>query len=106
MAIGEIRFRHNGNQPQPFLTDFILMPEYIQRTKITGKKEGVSIGVYGMTGYIVEMPVHFIFVMTQHGNLRIKVPKKVFKLLHTDDPIVVCYRKGRWTGALEGKIAR
>jgi hypothetical protein len=38
--------------------------------------------------------------------LRLEVSKKVFDLIEVGDPLIVCYRKGRWTGALKGTIAR
>ncbi|MEK7461758.1 MAG: hypothetical protein AAB586_01675 [Patescibacteria group bacterium] len=103
--------RYGWDRPQPLPTDFIFTANHVERTTVADKKEGVSLPFMG-TGYGASSsmgyasPAHFIFVMTQHGDMRITVSKKVFDLLRTGDSIVVQYHRGRWTGALEGKIAR
>lgn len=103
--------RYGWDRPQPLPTDFIFTAAHVERTTVADKKEGVAIS-FGAGGYysppvsIYASPAYFIFVMTRQGDLRIDVSKKVFDLLRVDDPIVVKYYRGRWTGTLKGKIAR
>lgn len=95
-------------RPIPIPTDFIGTEVFTERIKILRKEEGVSLPI--VSGFVPSAgythPAYFIFVMTKAGDLRIEVTKTVFELLRKNDPIVVSYRTGRWTGAIEGKIAR
>ncbi len=101
--------QHWPELPQPIPTDFIGTPKYFERTEVRDKQEGWLVwevaGPYGGGGGGAS-PGYFIFVVTERGQLRLTVPKEVFDLLEVHDQVVVCYRKGRWTGALKGKIAR
>lgn len=103
--------RYGWDRPQPLPTDFIFVATHFARTTIVDKKDGASLPSMG-SGYGASpsmgyaSPAYFIFVMTRHGDVRITVSKKVFDLLRIGDSIVVQYRRGRWTGALEGRIAR
>ena len=97
-------------RPEPLPTDFIWTKTFLERTSILKKEEGVAVSVItpfgGGGGPYATRPAYFIFVMTQHGDMRIIVSERVFDLLRDGDPIVVSYRRGRWSGALKGKIAR
>ena len=98
--------RHVCTASLPF--DFIGTPVFVERLSISEKCEGLSIPQIApfssSMGY--SMPAYFVFVKTRFGDLRITVSKEAFDLLEPGDPLVVSYRRGRWTGALEGKIAR
>ncbi|MEK7505536.1 MAG: hypothetical protein AAB597_01405 [Patescibacteria group bacterium] len=103
--------RYGWGRPQPLPTDFIFAATHVERTTIADKKEGVSLPHMG-TGYGASSsmgyasPAYFVFTMTRDGDMRITVSKKVYNLLRIGDSIVVQYQRGRWTGALKGKIAR
>lgn len=48
----------------------------------------------------------YIDVTTPDGTLRIYVSEQVHDLIEIGGPLVVAYRRGRWSGALKGEIAR
>lgn len=104
--------RKTFDRPEPFpLLDFIWTPRFVERTSVVEKELGFYIdligGGIGVTSRCITKPAFFIFVMTERGDMRMEVSKKVFDLLQVGDPIIVSYRQGRWTkGALQGKIAR
>lgn len=88
--------------------DFVGTERFVEKLSVIHKEEGVSLPAQApftnSIGYA--SPAYFIFVMTPFGDMRMTVSKKVFDLIETGDKIVVSYRKGRWTGALKGEIAR
>ena len=94
-------------RPEPLPFDFIGTASFVQKLEIIEKKEGVSLPApvpfNNSIGY--SSPAYFIFVMTPFGDMRLDVSEKVFNLLAIGDRIVVSYCRGRWTGALKGKIA-
>lgn len=104
--------RKSFERPDPFpLLDLIWTPTFTERATVLEKVEGVSVpftGAFGGGGATYYcLPAYFIFVMTERGDMRMDISKKVYDLLQVGDPIVVSYRQGRWTkGALKGKIAR
>ena len=111
MSSGKVEgIRYGWERPQPLPGDFIFVKPKTVRTTIADKREGFSVPSmtcgYGSAltgGYASD--AYFIFVMTPDGDLRVTVSKEVFDLLEIGDPIIVKYRSGRWTQALEGKIA-
>lgn len=94
-------------RPSPMPFDFIGTASFIEKLAIIEKKEGVSLPdpapFSNSIGY--GAPAYFIFVMTPFGDMRMTVSAQVFKLLEVGDKVVIKYRRGRWTGALEGKFA-
>lgn len=107
--------RYGWDRPVPLPGDFIFTTAYVERAVIADKREGFAIYYPVGGGYTANIaaaspssnaPAYFIFVMTDRGDLRITVSKKVYDCLEIGDNIVVEYQKGRWTGALKGNIAR
>ena len=97
------------SRPTPMPFDFIGTATFVEKLQIFQKEQGYSLpigcGPYGGGGGHVTA-AYFIFVMTPFGDMRIEVSEKVFGLLNVGDNIVVSYRRGRWTAALKGTIAR
>lgn len=95
-------------RPTPFPTEFLWTKTLVERTTVLKKQEGVYVSESAAFGHYRSSttPAYFIFVMTEHGDMRIDVSKKVFDLLREGDPLIVSYRRGYWSGALKGKIAR
>jgi hypothetical protein len=98
-------------RPTPWPFDFIGTAHHVEKLVIFEKQEGVkmpaiSAGYGGCASIGYAVPAYFIFMMTPFGDLRIEVSQKVFNVLEVDDQIVVSYRRGRWSGALKGKVAR
>jgi hypothetical protein len=95
------------SRPRAILTDFIFTKRYVEKLAIIGKIDGVAmpaeVPFNNSIGYGIA--AHFVFVMTRFGDLRIEVSKEVFDLLTIGESVIVSYRRGRWTKALEGKIA-
>jgi hypothetical protein len=110
IAEATITPQHQRPVPMPF--DFVGTRKYFERSKVIARREGVALIVvpggpgHGGVSRSTAQPVFFIFVMTQFGDMRLDVSKKVFDLLRRGDDIVIQYQRGRWTGALKGKIAR
>lgn len=95
------------DRPMPLPTDFIFTRTFIEKLRIIKMEEGIAIvGINPLSHVEYTTAAYFIFLMTQFGDMRIEVSKIVFDLLTTDDSVVVSYQRGRWTGALKGRIAR
>jgi hypothetical protein len=95
-------------RPIPLPFDFIGTAHFVEKLTIIEKREGVSLpaGTPFNSGIGYAPPAYFIFVMTRFGDMRMDVSEKVFQLLDVGEKVVVDYRKGRWTGALECKFAK
>jgi hypothetical protein len=95
-------------RPTSVPTDFIGTETFVEKVNIIDKKTGIAMPLQvpfaGLNQY--GFTIYFIFVMTPFGDMRIEVSKKVFDLLRVGKPIIVSYRRGRWTGSLKGSIAR
>lgn len=95
-------------RPEPMPFDFVGTPRFVEKLAIIKKDEGISLpgSAQFSNGIGYGKPAYFIFFLTPFGDMRMTVSKEVFDLLEVGDKIVVNYRKGRWTGALKGVIAR
>lgn len=95
-------------RPTPIPTDFIGTQKFFAKTVVLEKKEGVNLPYMapGVQSPGYSSPAYFIFLRPNDKDLRVTVSKQVFDLLEIGNEIVVFYRVGRWTGAVEGKIAQ
>lgn len=86
--------------PSPLLTDFVGRKKYLERLIVTSKRGGMSWGGMGAPA-----ASYYVLVETPFGELFLGVSKRFFNLVEVGDPLVVEYRRGRWTKTLKGKIA-
>lgn len=93
-------------RPTPWPLEFLFTKTHVEKQTIISKEEGFSLPMHHNGGHGYGIPAYFIFVTTPFGDMRIEVSEKVYNLLKIDEKIVVSYKRGRWSGALEGKIAR
>lgn len=102
MTTAAITPQYERPVPMPF--DFIGTKRFTEKLDVIDTVEGVCISVSPSSGYTT--PAYFVFVATPFGDMRLDVSKKVFDLTERGDKLIVRYQRGRWTGALKGKIAR
>lgn len=98
------------DRPTALPLEFLFSKTYVEKLEIIHKEEGLSTlmnsGPNANIGSGYPMPVSFIFLITPFGDLRLEVSSSLYEVLQVGDKIVINYTHGRWSGALEGKIAR
>jgi hypothetical protein len=92
------------------MTDFIFAESYVERTVIKELKKGSYYLLYGSfpsnPTRKYEFTSYLVTVVTSRGTVQMGVDRRTFEHLRVDDPIVVEYRVGRWTGKLRADIAQ